>query len=337
MPNKDKLIQKLFDNQCSREELEILLEMIKNDPSDQSPEVMEKLFHQIEEVPEYEAQVFASIKRRIDEGIKAKDQSATLPDSNGYRKARILPVKWMYGIAASLLFLLALGWVLNLSNSPSQISMKTAFGEMKVVQLPDGSQVTLNGNSTLSYDEHWEEGATRKVYLEGEAFFEVEKQLATRAKFQVITEGLTVEVLGTTFNVNHRQENTTVFLEEGVVKLKTAENEQEVLTLEPGEVVSYSSRDKAIEAPRKISGSTQTSWKTGMLEFEEASIFEIFSRLAEFNEMEFEIKDEALSKEKLTTSLPAHNIEEAISVIEKTTGITIVNIDGKFVLESKAE
>ena len=72
------------------------------------------------------------------------------------------------------------------------------------ILLPDGSAVTLNANSKLQYYTH----SARKVWLEGEAFFEVKKIPETAEPFQVVTNDLTITVLGTTFNVNSRNEQT---------------------------------------------------------------------------------------------------------------------------------
>jgi len=107
----------------------------------------------------------------------------------------------------------------------------TDFAEWKTLQLPDGSEVKLNANSELILAEDWSEGATRQVWLKGEAFFSVSKKPATHAKFQVITDDLTVEVLGTEFNVLDRGEQTEIFLKEGKISLDMGEMQE---TLTPG-------------------------------------------------------------------------------------------------------
>ncbi len=112
-------------------------------------------------------------------------------------------------IAASVALLISLGFYF-LSGSP-KITHKTHFGEILKIKLQDGSNVTLNSNSSLSYYEN----ESRKVWLSGEAFFQVDKKIATNAKFWVLTDDLSVEVFGTSFNVNTKKEKTAVFLEEG--------------------------------------------------------------------------------------------------------------------------
>ena len=89
-----------------------------------------------------------------------------------------------------------------------------------MIKLPDGSLVQLNANSTLSFDTQWDASADRCVWLNGEAFFEVEKKPETKQKFKVITADLTVEVLGTEFNINSHHQQTRVFLQEGEDKIE---------------------------------------------------------------------------------------------------------------------
>lgn len=329
MLHKDELIQKLFHDQCSQSELEHLLELIKKDDSETSPEVLKELFQQLGDIPNYEETIFARIQGKID--TETNKVGVMQGPASGFTKS-----SWILKIAASFLLLASLGWLIYEVSGSEQIHEQTASGEIKHIQLPDGSSVSLNGNSSLRYAKNWESGETRKVYLEGEAFFEVEKKPRTQAKFQVLTEGLRIEVLGTSFNVNNRKEATSVFLEEGKVKIKLEEEHEPEVFMKPGEIVHYSIEKKALTEPRTVSGSVESSWKTGILEFEAASIEEILNKLAEFNDFQFDIRGEELEEEKLTISIPGHNMEVAMSVLEKTSGTSISKVKGIFIIKSKS-
>ena len=124
--------------------------------------------------------------------------------------------------AGFLMLSIGAWWYLNQEDT---ITYATAYGETNTIALPDGSQVTLNGNSELHYLAGWETQPSREVWLKGEAFFEVEKIANTSqdeglVKFIVHTSSLDIEVVGTSFNVNDRRNATTVVLEEGKVKLQ---------------------------------------------------------------------------------------------------------------------
>lgn len=334
MQTKEILIHKLFHDHCSREELELLFELINSDDSENSPAVMEELFRQLGDLPKYDEVIFSRIQGKIEaETNKIATHKSLSPTSHKKVLSRKM---WALGIAASVLFLLGLGWINSQMNQPRLLQEQTISGEIRHIKLPDGSSVSLNGNSSIQYAENWQSGDTRKVYLEGEAFFEVEKKPSTNAKFQVFTEGLRVEVFGTSFNVNHRNEETSVFLEEGQVKIKLAEENHKELMMKPGEIVHYSVAKKELTAPKLVSGSLESSWKTGILEFEERTIQEILSKLSEFTDIKFEIKKGKFQYEKLTISLPIHNIGVAMSILAKTSETSISQEEDTYIIQSKA-
>jgi hypothetical protein len=136
-------------------------------------------------------------------------------------------------------------------------------GEYQLV-LPDGSKVWLNAASSLRFPTRFE-GKQRTVFLNGEAYFEVAKN--AKMPFQVIPDdGMTVEVLGTQFNVmsygDEKEVRTT--LAEGIVKvtkikksvLLSPSKQAVMLKADQSLVVSDANVDKAL------------AWKDGMIEFD---------------------------------------------------------------------
>lgn len=327
MQQKEHLIQKLFHNQCSQSELDELFELINRDSSEGAPEVLQELMVQMGEAPQYDRAIFSRIKDKVAVGTAEIEFPAG--KTNRFSRGRLI------SIAASVLIVFGMGWMSIQFWGSNEIIEQTTFSEIRHLSLPDGSAVSLNGNSTLRYALNWQAGETRVVYLEGEAFFEVAKKPATQAKFQVITQGLTIEVLGTSFNVNHRNQATAVFLQEGKVTVQTEDQDDQSVVLEPGEIIQYSAKEKKLTAPQRVSGKLETSWKTGMLEFDEVPLLEVLNKLAEFNDFTFEITDEDLQAEKLTTSLPTQDVEKAMSILTKTTGIDITLEAGKFLIQPK--
>lgn len=105
--------------------------------------------------------------------------------------------------------------------------IKTA-DHFEVVDLPDGSVVYLNHNSSIAYDPGFKD---RSVEVTGEVFFDV---AGSDAPFNVITTHGEVRVLGTEFNVKAGAEELEVEVEEGVVELKTAADIQKIKRGEQG-------------------------------------------------------------------------------------------------------
>lgn len=93
-------------------------------------------------------------------------------------------------------------------------SISTGVAENKEIKLPDNSEVTLNADSQITYDEgNWQE--ERDLKLNGEAFFKVAKG----ERFTVHTELGKVSVLGTQFNVKQRSKLFIVDCFEGLVQV----------------------------------------------------------------------------------------------------------------------
>lgn len=94
-------------------------------------------------------------------------------------------------------------------------TVETVAGQKKQLSLADGTQVTLNGNSTLKYADRHKNGL-RLVHLEGEALFDVAKDKAH--PFIIISKNFTTQVVGTTFNLDTDIESS-ISVNEGIVNV----------------------------------------------------------------------------------------------------------------------
>lgn len=149
-------------------------------------------------------------------------------------------------------------------------TLSTSRGETYQVRLPDGSQIWLNAASSLTYPTNLKQEGKRKVYLDGEAYFEVAKDKS--APFIVEANNQTVEVLGTHFNINsylnERSSNTTLL--EGSVKVSTKSGFKGILT--PGEQATITGGKLNVEP---VDSRLSIAWKNNKFMFESASIQEV--------------------------------------------------------------
>ena len=124
--------------------------------------------------------------------------------SEGNTRPKVTTVTWLQRVAAILFIpLLIVFGIQNLKPRPVEIAqmieVKTNPGMTTTVNLPDGSVVHLNSESKLSYPSFFDKDK-RRVTLQGEAFFEVQKD--PEHGFVISTPHETkIEVLGTSFNV----------------------------------------------------------------------------------------------------------------------------------------
>lgn len=217
--------------------------------------------------------------------------------------------------AAAVLLILAGWWILP---SPAQMEIRAQAGERQLHELPDGSLVTLNARSILSYQpEGWQ--SARQVKLAGEAFFEVEKGTA----FVVQTALGEVRVLGTSFNVDARGEVFAVACYTGSVQVYAGSNAEVIL---PGQRAMFS--DNRLEVGRFV-GQKEAAWREGMHYFEEALLSEVFREM----ERQYDVVisyDEAVGERSFTGFFESGNLEEALEAVCWPMGLKYA-IDGQTV------
>jgi len=208
----------------------------------------------------------------------------------------------------------------------------TAYGETETIQLQDGSTVTLNANSQLTYAKNWENNATRQVWLEGEAYFTVTHQ-ANDQKFLVHTQNLDVEVLGTEFNVHNRRGETQVVLNSGKVKLDipSAKPTEKELTMQPGELVTFSEEKKQVEK-KVVNPEVYTSWVNDVLFFEDMPMYEIEKLIEDNFGVKVVITDTSINNMRFNATVPAKDLEVLLTLLEKTFSLTIEKDHNKIIM-----
>ena len=139
------------------------------------------------------------------------------------------------------------------------------YGKKYNVVLADGSFVRLNSGSSLLYPVDFLVDTPRKVYLQGEAFFQVTHDVDR--PFYVGVEGVDVKVYGTDFNVKNYSEEPTieVVLVDGSVSL-IADHQQSELLLTPSEMGTVDKTEKTT-SKRIVDTDLYTSWTNGNMVF----------------------------------------------------------------------
>lgn len=214
----------------------------------------------------------------------------------------------------------------------SAIYYSTDFGERETVMLPDGSKVSLNANSSLSWDKNWKGTGIRNVALTGEAFFEV-SHLDKDQKFRVTTSDLDIEVLGTSFNVLNRNTNTEVFLKEGKVKLgfQGDKSKKDTVIMTPGQKISYSKKHDRVIADTR-NNEKEASWRNGVLYFEDKSVEEILKEVSQVYGISYSIPDSILAHKKMNFGVPYTDWESTKEAFELTMGVSIAEKNGKYIV-----
>jgi len=215
-----------------------------------------------------------------------------------------------------------------------QVLIATDYGEQLEHALPDGSQVTLNANSTLKYYTR----TPRSVWLDGEAFFDIKKMDQTKEKFNVWTTDLAVTVLGTSFNVNTRNNKTQVYLEEGKVSLALEETASETIEMEPGDLIAYSKKDKKLSEKKKNASALENaSWKEGSLIFKDTPLSKALSDIEDIYGIHFVFQQKDVKDEVISGGIPIRNLDVTLVTLSEVYGIQIKKEGNNYVLNPLAD
>jgi ferric-dicitrate binding protein FerR (iron transport regulator) len=203
--------------------------------------------------------------------------------------------------------------------TPQTLEYSTGFGIKKNIVLADGTEINLNSNSKLTARSSWRFAPAREIWLEGEAYFKVVAHPNDESlkKFVVHTSDLDVNVVGTEFNVNARNNKTRVFLNEGKVKVTITEP-QDVHTLElkPGDYISYAPKEKvAPKLTRKVEPAYIKAWKAGYFSFNKTPLAEVFDLVETSHDVVIKIDDPRILQEPLSGKISTNNLNGLFSSI----------------------
>ena len=215
--------------------------------------------------------------------------------------------------AAAVLLLLGIGMVINYFSEKSAPIVYQTTANTQEVALPDGSIVTLNKHSTLSYSESFGV-ADRSLSLSGEAFFDVTKD--KEKPFIISTQKAQVQVLGTSFNVRAYEESelSEVVVTTGVVKF-SKNNSAEAVTLKAGDKGVLRS-DQLIN---KVNEDVNfLAWKTRKLIFEEESLGSVIATLNQTYQANISTRIDIPECAEVTVTFEQQTIEAILNVLKTT-------------------
>ena len=210
-------------------------------------------------------------------------------------------------VAAAIIIVAALSfWLISKNNSPKELAFATGFGEVKTITLPDQSQVTLNGNSSISYASNWDKKSIREVWIKGEGYFNVthlnkdSNNIKPAETFVVHCGDVDIEVLGTTFNVKARHGKTNVALITGKIRIDYTDITagKKAVIMAPGDYVEYAAK-KLLVSKHLAKPAQVTVWKSNEISFTDATLKEITETLQDSYGYSVTVKDTSLLSLKI--------------------------------------
>lgn len=288
-----ELIEKYYKGKCSPEEAQAVLEWFRaQNPGAEQEKDLYELWQKAE--LEKEEGVYAHDADKLFTGILSSinTREGKVVDFDNHKTSG---GTWMrkLKVAAAVLISLCSAWLLvTLLNStgPQLVTHETSPGERKVITLNDGSIVSLNSESSISFAKGFK-GETREIVLKGEAFFDVAKD--SLRPFIVQTGTISTQALGTSFNINYPDEASeiSVSLATGIVRVSDkGEYRSEVLN--PGEQMVYDPQKK-FHMVKAFDMKEVLSWKDGVLYFKNSDMQQVISKLEKWYAVDIEVEDVA--------------------------------------------
>ncbi len=244
-------------------------------------------------------------------------------------------------IAAMIVLALLLGsagFYLGYRQHKTTVYTEVVSTEKQVIQgitLPDGTRVTLNSNSKLTYPGHFK-GKQREVSIEGEAFFDVKPDKSI--PFVISAGDAMIKVLGTSFNVNARpgSEAVEVLVTTGKVEVFCQQGVPGCygMILMPGEKGMLFTESHRIEKTVN-SDPNLLSWKTHDLVFQETRLSEVVKTLGVVYHTEIQISDPVTGDLTLTAHFREQGIDFILEVIRLTFNLELTSRNDQYFLTAR--
>lgn len=266
---------------------------------------------------------YVNLKQRIDHTIATAHPAPA--------KVRSLTGRWIKAVAVVAGLLIGAA-VLYYVRKPSYTYISTPYAAIKTAWLPDSTEVVLNANSSVRYNESGF-GGFRDVLITGEVFFKV-RHIENDGKalpFKVHAENAEIEVLGTEFNVKSINHITTVMLREGKVRFSIAGTRSETI-MQPNDYCYYdAAQDKIIT--RVARPDLFTAWMDHKYRFENTTVKEVCETLQAYYGYDFIIRNDKLEKQTFSGTLELKNEQVMLTVLGELFKTKITKEGSQIIIE----
>lgn len=264
-------------------------------------------------------QSLAAVREKID-----KEKVVPMPVTG-----RIHRMWWAAAVIAVVVICTAIGHFFT-GHEHSEQSWATRYAEIQTLYLPDSSKLILNAHSSVRYNKEWKPEQVREVWLDGEGYFDVRSVAAST--FLVHTRDLTVEVLGTAFDIRNRRGKTEVVLQSGKIRVRFPVGRHEDIVMTPGEKLSYDP-EKATLAHAEVIPENYASWKDKKLT--DATAGEIIDYLEDNYNKTIILENETLAHRKIGGVLLLDNLDDALFALSNVLNVNVIQHQDTLILKSR--
>jgi ferric-dicitrate binding protein FerR (iron transport regulator) len=248
---------------------------------------------------------------------------------------------FVFAVLASLLLFRNSGFILK-KTEESYTEIRIENGSKSTIVLPDSTVINLNSGSYLKYPDHFA-AENRRVFLEGEAFFNVKPGRAY--PFYVKTSTISIKVIGTQFNVKSfsEEQNVETTLLSGNIVIEGQDQgnlPKQQFVLNPNQLAVYNkntSRMNILELDTEeeltlaqpisvtslqnkqminTNAGILTAWKDNKLVFSNEKLDDLSLRLERWYNVEIQIEDKDIKDYRFTGSFTTENIAQVLEALK---------------------
>jgi transmembrane sensor len=320
----DDLLVKQLTGEATTEERALVQQWLAEDPSNQHYYEHFKLI--------WEESAHLTTTLSVDENA-AWQRFQHRVENNPAKKGRPGRVFFMNSplmrIAAMLVLVTGIGWLawslLGKNAADIPVARIQSLEETKKDTLPDGSFVTLNKRSEIAYPTRFT-GKERVVNMKGEAFFNVAHD--TSKPFIIHANDITVQVVGTSFNVRSQADSTEIIVETGIVRVS---GKNQTIVLKAGEKVTIGGGKSTMEK-EESTDQLYNYYRSRKFNCDGTPLWRLVEILNEAYDTHIEIGREELRDLPLTTTFNNEPLDSILNVINRTQGITWQRENGRIIL-----
>lgn len=223
------------------------------------------------------------------------------------KSLRIFNFAKLAAVFVPLLMLIVFGKLyVQMNNQLKDVKLATMLQEhtineeSKVIALADGTKVRLSQSSVLLYPSSFKGAEERKVFLSGEAFFDIRHDDAQ--PFHVSTPHFEITDLGTSFTVSSysNTDEVSATLKTGKIELRIIGQEDKVYSMKPNDQLVYNVKTKAVNL-RKVSAKEDgTSWRNKEIDLNDVTLAEAGKILGNAYGVKFTFRSKIHQKTKVT-------------------------------------
>lgn len=310
--NIKEIIAYYLEHDVSERNMDRVLERIADTMDDKDVnESLSSLWAQSDSASMDEGEISAAYERlRITNGEKKKSKYLKL--FTWQRIAAVIIPLVMLVVFGKLY--VQMSDELKASQVVAMLLEHTVSDECKTIALADGTQVRLNQSSVLLYPEKFV-GKERKVFLTGEAFFDIKHD--GRHPFHVSTPYFDITDLGTSFSVSSYATDVEVSttLKTGKIELKIV-GEDKVYSMKPNDQLVYNVKTKAVDLRQITDEDDGLSWRNKQISLDDVTLAEATRIMGDVYGVKFVFRSSRYRNTKITVHFNrGESLKKALAIV----------------------